>query len=65
MDRQWSNHQRDSRCVREKIQMAYERVDRGAVTGLHNRTLQKVLDYFHTTMQFYKRRRTEKVQLLS
>jgi len=31
MDRQWSNHQRDSRCVREKIQMAYERVDRVAM----------------------------------
>ena len=27
IDRQWTNHQRDSRCVREKIQMAYERVD--------------------------------------
>ena len=32
MDRQWSNHQRDSRCVREKIQMAYERVDRHSQT---------------------------------
>ena len=31
-DRQWSNHQRDSRCVREKIQMAYERVDRHSQT---------------------------------
>ena len=31
IDRQWSNHQRDSRCVREKIQMAYERVDRVAM----------------------------------
>ena len=27
IDRQWTTHQRDSRCVREKIQMAYERVD--------------------------------------
>ena len=33
MDRQWSNHQRDSRCVREKIQMAYERVDRNSQTS--------------------------------
>ena len=33
MDRQWSNHQRDSRCVREKIQMAYERVDRNSQTN--------------------------------
>jgi len=31
IDRQWTNHQRDSRCVREKIQMAYERVDRVAM----------------------------------
>jgi len=31
IDRQWTNHQRDSRCVREKIQMAYERVDRIAM----------------------------------
>ena len=31
IDRQWSSHQRDSRCVREKIQMAYERVDRVAM----------------------------------
>ena len=34
MDRQWSNHQRDSRCVREKIQMAYERVDRNSQTTI-------------------------------
>ena len=31
VDRQWTSHQRDSRCVREKIQMAYERVDRNTV----------------------------------
>ena len=31
MDREWNNHQRDSRCVREKIQMAYEKVDRVAM----------------------------------
>lgn len=31
VDRQWTSHQRDSRCVREKIQMAYERVDRVAM----------------------------------
>ena len=36
MDRQWSNHQRDSRCVREKIQMAYERVDRNSQTNQSN-----------------------------
>ena len=32
VDRQWTSHQRDSRCVREKIQMAYERVDRNSQT---------------------------------
>ena len=32
MDRQWNSQQRDSRCVREKIQMAYERVDRNSVS---------------------------------
>ncbi|XP_023323769.1 gamma-aminobutyric acid receptor subunit gamma-4 isoform X2 [Eurytemora carolleeae] len=31
LERQWKVQQRESRCVREKIQMAYERVDRLAM----------------------------------